>query len=127
MTSSRRSSKEPDVSPESPFAPVVAAARAIVRGLAASVPQADPGEDAAFLRGWIEGMVGVILLASLTALTDEERKLAEDWAAREHLRASDNIVRRRPKPPWLDGLPKEPAPPCPCGGAGCIFCAGGTS
>jgi len=34
--------------------------------------------------------------------TELERALVADWAAREHLRASDNLVRRRPRPSLLD-------------------------
>jgi len=44
---------------------------------------------------------------SLATLTRDEREELRDWAAREHLRASDNPVRRKPRPAWLDGLPKE--------------------
>jgi hypothetical protein len=41
----------------------------------------------------------------LDRLTPNERLLAYDWAAREHLRASDNTsVRRRPKPRFLEDL-----------------------
>jgi hypothetical protein len=44
---------------------------------------------------------------SLAALTRDQREELRDWAGREHLSASDNLVRRRPRPAWLDGLPKE--------------------
>jgi hypothetical protein len=40
--------------------------------------------------------------AALAGLTEFERMLAYDWAAREHLRASDNLVRRRPRPSFLE-------------------------
>lgn len=33
--------------------------------------------------------------------TEHERMLAYDWAAREHLAASDNPVKRRPRPSFL--------------------------
>jgi hypothetical protein len=33
--------------------------------------------------------------------TEHERMLAYDWAAREHLHASDNPVRRRPMPSFI--------------------------
>jgi len=46
-------------------------------------------------------------VASLATLTRDEREELRDWAAREHLSASDNPVRRKPRPAWLDGLPKE--------------------
>ncbi len=31
-----------------------------------------------------------------------ELRIAYDWAVREHLHASDNVVRRRPRPWFLD-------------------------
>lgn len=31
-----------------------------------------------------------------------ELRIAYDWAIREHLHASDNVVRRRPRPWFLD-------------------------
>jgi hypothetical protein len=37
--------------------------------------------------------------------TDEQRRDAYDWAMREHLRASDNPIRRRPKPAFLEAAP----------------------
>jgi hypothetical protein len=40
--------------------------------------------------------------ALLASLTEFERVLAYDWAAREHLRASDNLVRRRARPSFLE-------------------------
>ena len=40
--------------------------------------------------------------AVLTSLTKFERILAYDWAAREHLRASDNVVRPRSRPSFLE-------------------------
>jgi hypothetical protein len=40
--------------------------------------------------------------ALLRALTKYERILAHDWAMREHLRASDNLVRLRPFPSFLE-------------------------
>jgi hypothetical protein len=46
-------------------------------------------------------------LESLAALTRDQREELRDWAGREHLSASDNPVRRKPRPAWLDGLPKE--------------------
>jgi hypothetical protein len=60
------------------------------------------GIDAEMLRD-------VILLAGgpavpperLARWTDLERLLAYDWAAREHLHASDNRTRRRPRPSFL--------------------------
>lgn len=36
-------------------------------------------------------------------LTELERLLAYDWAMREHLRASDNVIRRRERPSFLEG------------------------
>ena len=36
--------------------------------------------------------------------TETERLVAYDWAAREHLAASDNPVRRRPRPYFLGGV-----------------------
>jgi hypothetical protein len=46
-------------------------------------------------------------VALLAALTRDQREELRDWAGREHLSASDNPVRRRLRPAWLDGLPKE--------------------
>jgi hypothetical protein len=46
-------------------------------------------------------------VAALAALTRDQREELRDWAGREHLRASDNPVRRKPRPKWLDALPKE--------------------
>lgn len=39
----------------------------------------------------------------IKAWTPEQRKLAETWAAKTHLRASDNPVRVPPRPSFLDG------------------------
>jgi|HubBroStandDraft_2_1064218.scaffolds.fasta_scaffold22170_10 hypothetical protein len=44
---------------------------------------------------------------SLAALTRDQREELRDWAGREHLSASDNPVRRKPRPKILDTLPKE--------------------
>ena len=49
-------------------------------------------------------------VAALAALTRDQREELREWAGREHLRASDNPVRRKPKPAWLDALPKEELP-----------------
>jgi hypothetical protein len=49
-------------------------------------------------------------VASLAALTRDQREELREWAGREHLRASDNPVRRKPRPKWLDGLPKAELP-----------------
>lgn len=43
-------------------------------------------------------------IGSLAKLTRDERELLRDWAAREHLSASDNIVRRRKRPDFLNSL-----------------------
>lgn len=40
--------------------------------------------------------------------TDNERALAYDWAAREHLAASDNPVKRRPVPYLIKGAISDP-------------------
>lgn len=42
-----------------------------------------------------------VTMRELERRTAKERLAAERWAAREHLRASDNPVRRLPKPAWL--------------------------
>lgn len=41
----------------------------------------------------------------IAKLSDEQVQDMELWAGREHLSASDNIVRRLPKPAFLEGLP----------------------
>jgi hypothetical protein len=38
---------------------------------------------------------------SIPAWSEMERIIAYDWAIREHLHASDNMVRRREKPSFL--------------------------
>ena len=42
-----------------------------------------------------------VSVAFLRKHTTEEVLAAEHWAASEHLRASDNRVRKEPKPAWL--------------------------
>lgn len=42
-----------------------------------------------------------VSLRNLRRWSDEERALAEQWAAKSHLRASDNIVRVPPRPPCV--------------------------
>ena len=49
-------------------------------------------------------------VASLAALTRDQREELRDWAGREHLSASDHPVRRRARPAWLDTLPVETLP-----------------
>jgi hypothetical protein len=39
-----------------------------------------------------------------------ERLLAYDWAVREHLRASDNLVRRRERPSFLPSARRAEVP-----------------
>lgn len=42
-----------------------------------------------------------VAMRELERRSPEERLAAERWAALEHLSASDNPVRRLPKPAWL--------------------------
>lgn len=46
-------------------------------------------------------------VAALATLTRDQREELREWAGREHLSASDNPVRRKPRPAWLDTLPTE--------------------
>ena len=46
-------------------------------------------------------------VASLAALTRDQREELRDWAGREHLSASDHPVRREAEAGVLDTLPKE--------------------
>lgn len=60
----------------------------------------------------LQSIIGLVTetpptVASLAALTRDQREELRDWAGREHLSASDNPVRRRPRPKILDTLPKE--------------------
>ena len=60
----------------------------------------------------LQSILGLVIerpptVESLASLTRDQREELRDWAGREHLRASDNVVRRKPRPAWLDGLPKE--------------------
>jgi hypothetical protein len=48
-----------------------------------------------------------ILSHRITDLTPNERALLYDWGMREHYRASDNLIRRRPKPLLLTLLENE--------------------
>lgn len=45
-------------------------------------------------------LVGAVIPA-VRSLTKYERILAYDWAMREHLRASDNLCRARPRPSFI--------------------------
>jgi hypothetical protein len=47
--------------------------------------------------------------ASMEPWTDLELALAYDWAMREHLAASDNPVKRRPKPLFVEAAEKAEA------------------
>lgn len=44
---------------------------------------------------------------SIASLTRDQREELREWAGREHLSASDNPVRRKPRPKLLDTLPTE--------------------
>ena len=60
----------------------------------------------------LQSIIGLVTetpptVASLAALTRDQREELREWAGREHLSASDNPVRRRPRPKILDTLPKE--------------------
>ena len=62
----------------------------------------------------LQSILGLVIeqpptVESLASLTRDQREELRDWAGREHLSASDNVVRRKPRPAWLDGLPKEGA------------------
>jgi len=47
-------------------------------------------------------IVGVpATVEQISPWTANERLMAYDWAMREHLRASDNATRRRPKPSFV--------------------------
>jgi hypothetical protein len=48
------------------------------------------------------GLVGADTACQMARLTKYERILAYDWAMREHLTASDNLCRRRPKPSFIE-------------------------
>lgn len=49
-------------------------------------------------------LVGVVKTpADVEPWTKLERAIAYDWSIREHLGASDNLVRRRDKPTFLGG------------------------
>lgn len=60
------------------------------------------------------GLAGVTVPREAAEMwTPLERCLAADWAAREHLAASDNMNRRRPKPSFViaaEALPGDPPP-----------------
>jgi hypothetical protein len=63
----------------------------------------------------LQSILGLVVehpptVASLAALTRDQREELRDWAGREHLSASDNPVRRRPRPKILDMLPVETLP-----------------
>ncbi len=62
MAAKRRTSKEPELAPESPFAPIVEALRSLVRGLTASVDPADTSTIPVFIHGKVEGLESAILL-----------------------------------------------------------------
>ena len=60
----------------------------------------------------LQSIIGLVTetpptVASLAALTRDQREELREWAGSEHLSASDNPVRRRPRPKILDTLPKE--------------------
>lgn len=51
-------------------------------------------------------MVGEdVSLETIAPWAPLERCLVADWAAREHLSASDSLVRRRPRPSLLGAAP----------------------
>jgi hypothetical protein len=50
---------------------------------------------------------------ALAGLTRDQREEIREWASREHLRASDNIVRRLPRPALVDTLPRDTTPLLP--------------
>lgn len=63
----------------------------------------------------VQDLLDVLLIAGadvaaghIEQWTDNERALAYDWAAREHLAASDNPVKRRPVPYLIKGAISDP-------------------
>ena len=58
----------------------------------------------------LQSIIGLVTetpptVASLAALTRDQREELREWAGREHLSASDNPVRRRPRPNRLNPEP----------------------
>jgi hypothetical protein len=92
-------------------------ARLVRKGCLKSYPYAVTDSGHAVLLGTppdtLQSILGLVTetpptVEALAALTRDQREELREWAGREHLRASDNPVRRKPRPKWLDALPKEP-------------------
>lgn len=78
-----------------------------------------PPEDLAALLRMVGGPLPTIV--ALQNLTRAEREVIWDWARREYLHASDNVVRRRMRPAAiLDRLPKQKVSPCEGGWCACV-------
>ena len=61
-------------------------------------PQGDLAADLDILPD-LFSLLGLHLeIKTVICWTINERRLAYDWAMREHLAASDNVVQRRPRP-----------------------------
>jgi hypothetical protein len=70
--------------------------------------------DPAFVRDVLL-LVGLNVPVDLIAVqTPGDRERAVEWAGREHLGASDNPVRRKPKPEWISLFEVLEADPEPC-------------
>lgn len=69
--------------------------------------------DPAFVRDVLL-LVGLnVPVEVIAAQTPQDRERTVEWAAKEHLRASDNPVRRKPKPDWVslfEVLDADPEP-----------------
>lgn len=90
--------------------------KAAVRA-AATMPNVAPEDhDAPIEADVLHDLLGLVLerpptVDFLAARTDVEREAARDWAAREHLSASDNEdVKRVPIPAWLEPFKHAPRP-----------------
>jgi len=70
--------------------------------------------DPAFVRDVLT-LAGLDVPVEVIAVqTPHDRESAVEWAAKEHLGASDNPVRRRPKPDWIRLFETLDADPEPC-------------
>jgi hypothetical protein len=69
------------------------------------------------LRNFIGLVMVTVDAKAVESWTDLEMVLAYDWAAREHLHASDNPVQRRPKPSFVTAAEKLAEPVAETGGS----------
>ena len=123
MTTKRRTTREPDVDPSSPFAPVVEAGRAMVRTLMGTAPADDDAQNIVIAK--VEGIESMILLCQragagevvfergqrLVKVKRGSVELDDHLSLEERVRRLEDDARRAKREPRALTLISTPKPP----------------